>query len=144
MVPGKVQGNQFELIFEKQCRMQGIAYRKVPMSCKWMGLGNLQLMESELDYIAIHNGVCAFVDTKTFEGDKFVYSDIKQHQLKTALFYNEYKVKAGYLVWFRKENAVCFFMGTFLEEVKPRESRWWYEGEYLGTYEEFCLGNLFI
>lgn len=138
------EGRQFEEIFKKQCNMQGISVRKKPLSAKWNYGGGLQLIESELDFELIFETLFAFIDAKTFDRDTLPHKLIKEHQVKTALWYMDNKVTSGYVVWHRPSNSVVFYDGRQLASVNKGESLHWSQGEYLGGYEDFCLGNLFV
>lgn len=125
--------------------MQGIAFRKKPLSCKWIGAGSLKLVQSELDYEIILGGLVRQVDAKTFQNTETMrHSWITPHQAETARWYMDQGVKSGYVVWFRDSNNVVFFDGYQLTNLQKGESLHWNAGEYLGGFETFCLGNLFL
>jgi hypothetical protein len=144
-VENKLAGAEFEKIFIKQCNMQGVAVRKKPLSCTWAGAGRLQLINSELDFEIIHNGVTVQIDTKAFESDTISWSVInkKEHQIVLAKWYRDHMVNSGLVVWHTFANAVIFYNGDTLSRLEKGTSLKGSDGEYLGTMEDFAVGNLF-
>lgn len=136
-------GAGFEDIFKKHCQMQGVAVRKKNMQCRYVG-NRFQVLKGELDFEVLKDGQTAHVDTKTIDAEIFTSSMIKREQAVLANWYHENGVKSGYVIWFRPVNVVAFFSGDTLINSKQRKFLHWSHGEYMGRYEDICVGNLFV
>lgn len=135
----KVEGNQLEAIFERIVRLQGFGIRKNPISGEWKYDGVFRPIDSELDWTVCRDGKTAFFDTKSFQSDFFSLSELKGTQVDRAAWYNEFRVPAGFVIWFRPINKVVFFSGAKIAAKGERSAFHWQEGLLLGTYENFDL-----
>lgn len=145
----RVEGNQFEALLELQCRMQGIVPTKIKTFCRY--IANLQKWVPEkapFDYILSSDISDAFIDCKSISAKSFkkVQGDrilIKEHQEDQLLAIERKGRRAGFLIWFRKENKVVFILASTMKKIRTDEPITSDMGEYLGTYESIALGNLF-
>jgi hypothetical protein len=142
----KMQGTQFETIFKKQALMQGFFVEKNLINAKLTYSGGLQRVFGELDWKLVlrSTGQIGFFDTKSFEGKFFTYSNLTEHQVKRAALWNELKIPAGFVIWFRPLDAVVFFTGEQISNKGERARFLPKEGVYLGKMIDFALGNLFL
>lgn len=124
-------------------RSQGMLARKVPLSARLDYKGRPVLVESELDFQLIHQGRIAFVDCKSIEGSRFVFSQLEEHQRKLAGSYNYHGLPAGFLIWFRPIDTVAYFTGEEIEAKGPGSSFEWSEGALLGRGLDFDLHPIF-
>ena len=140
-------GREFEDLFEKMARFDGLLVRKIPLSCKAyqdrQGMTRYHPIDSELDWQVLdRNGRIAFLDTKSFHGERFPISAFEEHQVTLAQTLNEWGHVAGFCIWFRKYNIVVFFTGAqvaALEEgsLGPEE------GLHLGSGFDFNISKIF-
>ena len=146
----RIQGSQFENILEIQCRMQGIHPTKIKTFARFLAQQRKWIPEkAPFDFILTHETGVAFIDCKTIKTNSFKKTQgqmdiIKRHQEMELLAIEEKKHKAGFLVWFRNANAIVFFPASVMVKIHPNDPITPAMGEYLGTYESFALGNLFI
>lgn len=124
-------------------RSQGMFARKVPLSARIDYKGRAVLVDSELDFQLIHQSRVAFVDCKSFNAQRFVFSELKEHQIKLAASLNYHGVPAGFCVWFRLIDAVVFFTGEEIEVKGPGSGFEWEEGVLLGRGLDFDLHPIF-
>lgn len=111
---------------------------------KRVGKGKFIAVDSELDFQLFHKDLgAAFVDTKSFGGDRFVYSEINEKQRDLANLLNFWGIQAGFIVWWRDADVVEFFQGRYIFEKGEGSSFKIGEGELLGSGFDFALGNLF-
>ena len=142
---GKVEGRQFEAIFEKVARLRGFLPRKMHLTARYIHAGRPLITKSELDYQLIHPTLgVAFIDCKTFQGDRFTFSDLELHQVKTALLLNEWDQKAGFVVWFRAPNKLVFYSGVEIMRAGPGSSFGVLDGAQLGDLTNFRLEKVYI
>lgn len=138
------QGLQFEKIFERLCGLQGFLARKIPLSARIIGNGRILPIKSELDYIILHPDYpTAFLDTKTFAGRSFAFSQINPHQIKLAYQYCNWGSIAGLIVWFRESNRVIYFSGEHIQETGAGHSFTDDQGIMLGSVPTFSLKKIF-
>ena len=140
----RIEGKQFQEIFEKLAKLQGLLALENRLEAFYIGPGQYKVRKSNLDYQLIHRdyGV-AYVDCKSYSGDSFIYSVIDENQRKRAKLYNDWGVQSGFIVCFADHDRVVFFTGTQIEEKGERSSFHMDEGLYLGSRFNFALGNLF-
>lgn len=108
---------------------------KIPNGGRVVGTGTAKKfvqIKSPFDYLLAKDGHACALDCKTLDEVRFPYSAIKQHQLK-ALKTLSPQIPAGYLVWFRPEDAVVWFPVSTLSQVKPRTSLTIEDGFHIGT-----------
>jgi penicillin-binding protein-related factor A (putative recombinase) len=141
---GREIGDFFEKAVEKWARYCGLLPKKHNLSAKYIGKGRVKVVKSQLDFhFCSQSGQVGFFDCKTYEGDSFAYSQIDPKQLEQAVLYNEWRVPAGFLIWFRKHNIVVFFSGQQINIKGPRSSFVPAEGLKLGSIERLDLKLLF-
>lgn len=136
-------GKQFEEIFEIVARISGLLPIKNHLKAKVGWKGEIRLLKSNLDFMLIsQSGQVGFFDCKTFADDHFSYSQIDQAQIDTAVLYNYWNVPAGFVVWFRPTNQVCYFKGSAINKKGPGSSFNEKDGLVLGRPEELRLGPI--
>lgn len=134
------EGKTFELIFERQCKLSGLWVEQNHLKAKRGYKGRLIAMESNLDFTVVDKGGrVGFFDCKSFDGESFKFSEIPPHQLDLATRYNDWKVPAGFVVWFREVDRVVFFSGAFLRAVGGGNSLCWSGGVQLGKWSRFDI-----
>jgi len=137
-VSGKDAGTTFEKLFERQCQLAGLWAEPNHTRAKRGWKGKLQELKSNLDYTVIaRDGRIGFFDCKTFDEPHFTFSRIPEHQRDLAQRYNEWGVPAGFVVWFRPINQVCFYPGWLLAGRGPGTRFLPLDGVPLGTWGRF-------
>lgn len=142
----KVEGSQFELLFQKTAKLQGFGVHKNKLSCDIIGPGAYRPVKSELDWLLIDpkdRGRVSYVDTKCFLDDHFVYSVIKQHQIDRAVWFNDFGVTAGFAVWFKSVNRVVFFSGKLIRFFGERNRFSHDQGVLLGAIHNFDIRRIY-
>jgi hypothetical protein len=135
---GKEAGTTFEKLFERQCHLAGLWPDPNLIKARRGWKGKLQELKSNLDYTVMgRGGKIAFVDCKTFESGYFTFSDLPAHQLDLAARYNEFGIPAGFVVWFRPINQVCFFPGWLIAGRGPGTRFTPLDGTALGPWDRF-------
>lgn len=137
-------GSDFEKIFHRLCLYSRILPKKQELSARRLPRGRVKVLKSDLDYRLINrNGVVGFWDLKSYADPFFYFSELEPHQVAQAVTLNEWNVRAGFIVWFRKPNMVTVFSGQYIAQAGPG-SRFTYEqGVNLGKLEAMNLGLLF-
>lgn len=137
-------GKGFEQIFETMARYCGLTPIRCGHSCRVVAGGRLRLVPGQLDWqLLTRDGRVAFVDTKSFATDRFVYSDIDPAQLGRSALYCEMGFVSGFVVWFRKPNLVGYFSGLRIAGEGPRSGFGPGDGVPLGRIESLDLKPLF-
>lgn len=131
-------GATFELIFQRQAQRQRVHCLQMPDGCRQIGGNRLIRVPTPFDWILAFNGKSAYVDTKTFEHDRLRRSDLVPHQIE-ALYNIGWHCPAGYVVWFRKTQAVVFYSWHFMIKIGQGQSASQQEGILLGTIEDFSV-----
>jgi penicillin-binding protein-related factor A (putative recombinase) len=129
-------GNGFEGVFEKLCRLQGIAITEIPDGCKQIGPNprtDIIRVKSPFDWVLTFRGKTVLVDTKTIESHLFSNSQIKKHQVEPMASHEMSGGKAGYVVWLREPGQVFFLSATAL--VIQMQTR----GSFSETHPESIL-----
>lgn len=139
----RIEGLQFELLLEREARRQSVLTIKMPLGCRRVGPHKLIQIKTPFDYILIHDGVSSYVDAKSFNTDSVSFSQLTDHQIVTLKRIQESGAKAGYLVFHRPSNIIAFYKASLLCKLQSGMSCHYSEAEYLGKFEDFCLGNLF-
>lgn len=138
----QIEGKFFEEAFEKMGRLQGFLVQKTELSARRTVRGFVAI-KSDLDYkVCTRGGQVGFFDCKSFDGKRFGCARINPKQAERARLYNEYRVNAGFVVWFRELNEVCLFLASQLEKGKglcPADC-----AAHLGTLENMRLSRLFL
>lgn len=131
-------------MFEKVARLMGFLPRKIGLSARYIGPGRLLPVKSELDWQLVHSSFpVAFVDTKTFSGDRFAYSQIDEAQLKLANLFNDWGSPAGFIVWLRATNKVVFYSGRAITRKGEGNSFGSDDGVILGDMPNFRLSGIY-
>lgn len=134
----------FEELFVRACKLDGLLALKNELSFRWLPQGRIMPLKSDLDFRLIDSlGEVAFVDTKSFDSDQFTFSDIDAKQLDRAVEYNQWEVRAGFCVWFRKPNVISFFLGTQVRSAGPRSVFNPPDGLQLGRFEQFHPARIY-
>lgn len=144
----RINGREFENILEIQANHQGVLFIKMPLGARrikpnFKNQFGLIPVKTPFDYTLVFEGHAAFLDCKRFQGSRITYSMLTEHQVDKLSAIEEHGCVAGYLIWWEDENAVSFFTAKQLAAIRPGSGISASEGEYLGTYESFALGNLF-
>ena len=139
-IKNQAEGKGFEDIFERQGRSCGLLIIKQPLACRPIGGGKLIPMKSDLDFKVISRlGDVAYIDTKSFTGDYFTYSDLNPKQVERACLYNEWNVPSGFVVWLRGANQVVYYPGHWVRTAGPRSRFAATTGVLLGNIQKFNL-----
>lgn len=137
---GREEGANFEDLFVRQARRNGLTPIKNYLSAKIGWNGRIILLPSDLDFkLVTPKGVIGYFDCKTFAEDYFTYADIDEDQLERAALYRDLKVPSGFVVFFRQSNEVVFFTARAITLKGPRNRFTSSDGRFLGTYEDFDL-----
>lgn len=140
---GRIEGNQFQNIFERMAKLNGLYAERNHLTAKFTYSGRTRVMKSELDYKLINReGRLGFFDCKSFEGSQFNYSMIEEHQVRRAAFYNQWRIPSGFVVWFRTPNRVVFYSGMQIFLKGAGNSFTPDEGTQLGQYHNFDIKKL--
>lgn len=141
----KEQGKIFEQLFQKQAQRSGLLALKNPLNCRILWKSKIQIIRSELDFKLINQkGDIGFFDCKSFEDDYFTFSELSGYQIERAVLYNYWHVPAGFVVYFRKPNAICYFSGISIKQKGPGSRFAKGDGLFLGRYENFDLKGLLV
>lgn len=138
-----VAGKQWESIFERTAHSQGVTCIRMPDGCRVVGPNKLIRVRTPFDYILIHKSTSVYLDCKSFDSDQITYSMIKDHQMATLLDIEISGCPAGYLIYFRKSNVICFAKASQLSRIQPETSLHGREMIILGQLESFAVGRLF-
>ena len=118
----------------------------MPLGAKRAGKRLIQI-KTPFDFILLKQGdpegTSIFIDCKSFNKNMISYSELTEHQVCSLSTIQRYGFSAGYLIWFRQENAVCFAKASDLRRIEPGKSMHGREMIYLGSIQEFYLGRLF-
>lgn len=136
-------GKAFETLFVKQAKFNGLLALKNPLAAQYTYNGRLQPLPGDLDFKLIdHQGNIGYFDCKSFDGESFSYSALKEHQIERAVLYNEWCVPAGFVVCFRASRQVVYFTGIQIKEKGPGNSFEATDGRFIGHFENFDLRKL--
>lgn len=133
------EGKIFEELFFKQAQRNGLLVMPNYLTCRYTYNGRTQILPGGLDFTLIKNGVVGFFDCKSFADDHFTFSTLSEHQVKRAVLYNDNRVPAGFVVWFRKIDLVVFFSGHAIECKGPGTRFYTEDGQTLGRFDNFDL-----
>lgn len=136
-------GAQWEKIIFKIALSQGVLPIVMPLGARRIGPFKLVQIKTPFDLILIHNGLSVFVDAKSIDSDRIAFSHLTEHQVNTLSAIEEKGATAGYLIYFRPENAVCFARASILKSLKPGDALHGKDMVYLGGIQDFSLGRLF-
>ncbi len=140
-------GDGFEKHFDLMAKMQCVLVIEFPKVGGFRVARNVNLIPKKMpfDRVIIHQGISVYLDLKTLDADRINRSDLREHQVLTLESIERFGETAGYLIWFRKPNAVCFCKASELFKLHSRElaSIKAEEMIILGSIEDFKLGRLF-
>lgn len=138
-------GGLFEKMLQNRCVLSNVAFVKIPDGCIMIRskYGVIpKRVKTPFDFVIADNGKAVFLDCKTLESGNFSHSMLKEHQVESLKMLQKKDCVAGYLIWFRDADAVCFFEAFRLATLRPRESIGPDDGVLLGTSQSFNLGRL--
>lgn len=139
----KIQGSNWESRFDAECKYHGVDVMKLG-SDKWTPSG-FKAKKGLPDRLLYFEDQISLIDLKSFKDQISIrYSDIDQNQVEELLKCESHGHRAGYLCYFMKMDAVVFFSANQLSEITHNHSLMGLDGEYIGTFKEFNIGNLFI
>jgi len=78
--------------------------------------------KSPFDYVFVKAGRVIFTDVKHTEGNSFIFSKIKVHQLIELTKCEKAGFQSGYLVTFSKYKTTRFFSASLMAQLKSRGS----------------------
>lgn len=141
-------GKGFEDVFEMTARMRGALCIKHHTPGKWAGKRFIPLKKSSnnaYDFTVIFEGNCIFLDTKTFDKDHITRSDVNEHQIEILESIERFGTTAGYLIYFRKSQTICFCKASTLQKLWFRELDSIHARDMilLGGIDDFYIGRLF-
>jgi hypothetical protein len=138
-------GKVFEELFKNQAKFSGLLALKNPQAAQYTYNGKLKPIPGDLDFKLIDSkGNVGYFDCKSFDGEKFSFSELKEHQVDRACLYNEWGVPAGFVVCFRESRRVVYYPGGYVKAKGPRTSFSCYEGLFLGFFENFNLKMIML
>lgn len=148
IIGNRIEGARFENSIEWQCNIQNVLFIKIPLGARRVpmragGLRGLIAVKTPFDYVLVQNGKVCFIDCKTFDQSTISYSMLTTHQVLALNKVDDYGGRAGYLVWHRDVNKVCFYGAKLLFGLKKRQSLDISFGLELGYGESFVLSKLF-
>jgi hypothetical protein len=117
---------------------------KNELSYRYLRGGKILPIRADLDFrILRRDGRVAYIDTKSFDGLGFTYSQIDRNQLHRALVYQEFNVPAGFVVWLQKMDQVVFYSGRCLYNRGSGSRFTVRDGVLLGPSLTFGLDGVF-
>lgn len=133
-------GSAFEHLILSSGSRDGVAIIRIPNGCetkRWRTATGpatkLVRVHSPFDFCAFHLGRAVVFDAKTIASGRFVHSAITPHQLHYLAQCGRHVAAAGYLVWYRDEDAVIWHSHRRLIALKPRESLGIADGLHVGS-----------
>lgn len=139
----RIQGKFFEEALELHARLRGFYIEKNHLAAKYIAKGKIQTYRADLDYKIIHRGITGFFDCKSFDGEKFGFTQITGFQLDKSLLYAERGVPTGFIVYFRPINEVRYFHPTVIARSGSGSSLKHTQGVLLGKIEGIDLAIVF-
>lgn len=113
-------GGTFEDLFDQMCKRHGIVATRFPDGCRDVGHNKLIRVKTPCDWIVSYDGRTALIDTKTSAEMTFPHSKIKAHQILEMKRHEDAGARAGYVIWLRKSNCICFVPSGELERLAKR------------------------
>lgn len=110
-------GQMFENLFRSNLFRARMAFDRMPDGCRVVGKGRMIRVRTPYDWIVTHEGRSAFLDTKSFDSDRLMPSNIEAHQLKALTAQANAGALAGYVIWFRPSDVVAFASATDLSRI---------------------------
>ena len=143
----RTEGLQFEYILKARALFEGVHVTHHQTSSRAVKnkQGKLIFIAARSGYdftLSFDNGLNAFIDCKSFDSDRITYSQITQHQVEELFAKEEKGNIAGFIIWLRKTNSVCFVWASELKELNEGESIKEIQMHKLGVWDNFRLGLL--
>jgi hypothetical protein len=139
----RINGAFFEQVFMRQARSNGLYVKRNELSCRRVGARWLPL-KSHLDFmVCTRDGQVGMFDCKSFEAGHFEYARLDSKQVDQAVLLNEWKVSAGFVVYFEKVRQVVFWTGQQIRAQGPRTRFEPSSALVLGRIEQFDTQLLF-
>lgn len=140
-------GAGFENIFQASCNRHQVIVIRIPDGARTYrdprtGKPQLARVKSPFDFLITAGGQSAVIDTKTVDSNRIGYAFIDENQMRNLLEAGK-SINAGYVVWFRKIDAVVFFSAFRLRTVFPGEGLGIEDGLHLGTGGDFNVRKIF-
>ena len=139
----KHEGQLFEARFKHLSWVSGWHCEQIPSGCKWLGKNRIVGVPTPFDFLLCKAGRVIFCDVKSINDDKFSYSKLERHQVKSLSMIGEQTLPAGYIINFRPIGSYYFFSWDQLAGLKPRESLKPVYGICVGDDNGLTLGNIF-
>ena len=124
------EGKDFEDSFQNTCKVYNIHVEKLPKSGGFF-VSKTQFINATIicDFIIGYKNKVALVDTKTFKTNvcfaftrkRKIYKQIEKLAKFQAGVSEGDIIKACYVIYLRKEDAVCVFLAQQLLDLKPKE-----------------------
>ena len=142
----KEWGKTFETVFHASCLRKGIAISRMPDGCKQIGPGRIIRVKTDFDWVVTYNGQAGLFDTKTNESNTLGNSEIDRHQAQALFKHQMAGAVAGYILWLRNKNRVCFIPAKSLMELIGRRGSSDNESSYavdIGPLESMDVRSIF-
>lgn len=137
------QGAAFEAAFAWEATRNDLLAVRNGQAVRYLPGGRILAVRSNLDWTLVgREGLICFVDTKSFAGRHFTFSQLESHQLARACRYMERGFLAGFCVHFRQTDVVAFFSGRQVQDAGPRSAFGPARGRVLGHLRAFDLRRL--
>ncbi len=142
----RAEGLGFQTMLENQFRISGFMVIQIPEGCKtirsgYRGLPKIVRVKTPFDFVLTkQNGILppitGFFDAKCCGADRFFFSWLPDHQVEILKELCRMGFKAGFIVYFKPQNKVCFFTADGLAK---KESYGPEDGLWLGPYYQLNL-----
>lgn len=108
-------GQVFETMFKAKCRsIPGMAVTRFPDGCRRVHANKIVSVKTPCDWIITYGGQTALIDTKTVQTHTFAYSKLIPHQVESLVEHEAAGAKAGYVIWYRKNDDVIFVASSYM------------------------------
>lgn len=141
------EGKLFEKQLLDQAWAEGFTIVRMPTGARAVGstMGKPRLIpvKTPFDFVLVRRGQCIFVDAKSNAQGTFNQTKITHHQAVALRSLQNSGVRAGYIINFRKHDAVVFFDASVLVDVMTdvlKKSLRVQDGHLLGTSRKFLIG----
>lgn len=134
-------GKSFEGIVDMYAKYQGVLVHKCTQQV--FRHGRCIRIKAPYDVSMLCQGITVYCDIKTFDADKLTWSLIDQDQLANLDACDRFGATAGYLIWFRKSDVVCFARASQMMAMNKGDSLHGREMVILGKIDSFSLTRLF-
>lgn len=140
----KAKGARFEAILQWRAMTLGMKALKNELTFKYLKGGKVQPIHADLDFrILRRDGRVCYVDCKSWQGDRFTWSQLDMQQYARACQYEDFNIPAGFVVHFSGTDAVCFYSATLLKQHGPGSRFTAAQGVLLGQVTDFDLEPIF-